>query len=86
MTKATTKKKLAVLGNGFLAGIIVETYNKGLLEEYELTGILGRTKEKTEALAEKGGCRPCSTLEELLEDKPDYVAEAASVKAVQDYV
>ena len=77
--------KLAVLGNGFLAGIIVEAYNKGLLEEYELTGILGRTKEKTEALAEKGGCRPCSTLEELLEDKPDYVAEAASVKAVQDY-
>ena len=85
MTTVTTKKKLAVLGNGFLAGIIVEAYNKGLLEEYELTGILGRTKEKTEALAEKGGCRPCSTLEELLEDKPDYVAEAASVKAVQDY-
>ena len=48
MTKATTKKKLAVLGNGFLAGIIVGAYNKGLLEEYELTGILGRTKEKTE--------------------------------------
>ena len=40
MTKVTTKKKLAVLGNGFLAGIIVETFNKGLLEEYELTGIL----------------------------------------------
>ena len=53
MTTVTTKKKLAVLGNGFLAGIIVEAYNKGLLEEYELTGILGRTKEKTEALAEK---------------------------------
>ena len=46
MTTVTTKKKLAVLGNGFLAGIIVEAYNKGLLEEYELTGILGRTKEK----------------------------------------
>ena len=46
MTKVTTKKKLAVLGNGFLAGIIVEAYNKGLLEEYELTGILGRTKER----------------------------------------
>ena len=77
MTKAITKKKLAVLGNGFLAGIIVEAYNKGLLEEYELTGILGRTKEKTEALAEKGGCRPCSTLEELLEDKPPFSASAS---------
>ena len=35
MTTVTTKKKLAVLGNGFLAGIIVEAYNKGLLEEYD---------------------------------------------------
>lgn len=58
MTKVTTKKKLAVLGNGFLAGIIVEAYNKGLLEEYELTGILGRTKEKTESTGRKGGARP----------------------------
>lgn len=85
MSKVTTKKKLAILGNGFLAGIIVEAYNKGLLDEYELTGVLGRTKEKTEALAEKGGCRPCGTLEELMESKPDYVAEAASVKSIQDY-
>lgn len=53
MTTVTTKKKLAILGNGFLAGIIVEAYNKGLLEEYELTGVLGRTKEKTEALADE---------------------------------
>lgn len=47
MTTVTTKKKLAILGNGFLAGIIVEAYNKGLLEEYELTGILGRTKDRS---------------------------------------
>ncbi len=85
MTKVTEKKKLSILGNGFLAGIVVEAYNKGMLDEYELTGILGRTREKTEALAEKGGCRACSTLEKLMKDRPDYVAEAASVKAVQDY-
>ena len=73
-----TKKKLALLGNGYLSGIVVEAYNMGLLEGYKLTGILGRTKEKTEALAAKAGCRACSTIEELMEDKPDYVAEAAS--------
>ena len=46
MTTVTTKKKLAVLGNGFLAGIIVEAYNKGLLEEYELTGILDGQRKR----------------------------------------
>lgn len=80
-----TKKKLALLGNGYLSGIVVEAYNMGLLEDYKLTGILGRTKEKTEALAAKAGCRACSTIEELMEDKPDYVAEAASVKSIKDY-
>ncbi|MGN0371524.1 MAG: aspartate dehydrogenase domain-containing protein [Enterocloster sp.] len=79
------KKKLAILGNGHLAGIIVDAYINGLLPEYELTGVMGRTEEKTEALAEKGGCRACRTIEELLEAKPDYVAEAASVKAVKDH-
>ena len=80
-----TKKKLALLGNGYLSGIVVEAYNMGLLEGYKLTGILGRTKEKTEALAAKAGCRACSTIKELMEDKPDYVAEAASVKSIKDY-
>lgn len=80
-----TKKKLAVLGNGYLAGIVAEAYNMGLLEGYELTGVLGRTKEKTEALAAKTGCRACTSIEELMETKPDYVAEAASVAAVRAY-
>ena len=79
------KKKLAILGNGFLAGIIVDAWLQGLLEEYELTGILGRTEEKTRKLAKRGGCRACATIEELLEDHPDYVAEVASVQAVRDY-
>ena len=39
-----TKKKLALLGNGYLSGVVVEAYNMGLLEGYKLTGILGRTK------------------------------------------
>jgi aspartate dehydrogenase len=79
------KKKLAIIGNGYLADIIVEAWEKGLLEEYEFTGILGRSQEKTEALAKRAGCRPCFSIEELLEEKPDYVAEAASVQAVKDH-
>lgn len=79
------KKKLAIIGNGYLAGIIADAWLQGLLEEYELTGILGRTREKTEDLAARAGCKACSTIEELLADKPDYVAEAASVQAVRAY-
>ena len=79
------KLKLGILGNGYLAGIIVEASLKGMLDEYELVGVLGRTREKTELLAKKGGCRACGTIDELLALSPDYVAEAASVQSVKDY-
>lgn len=72
------KLKLGILGNGYLADIIVEAGLKGMLDEYELVGVLGRTREKTELLAKKGGCQACGTIDELLALSPDYVAEAAS--------
>ena len=62
------KLKLGILGNGYLADIIVEAGLKGMLDEYELVGVLGRTREKTELLALAH----------------DYVAEAASVQSVKD--
>ena len=77
--------KLAILGNGFLADIIVEAAKKGMLPDYELVGILGRSQEKTKALAKKADCEACFTITELLAQKPDIVAEAASVAAVKDY-
>lgn len=77
--------RLAILGNGFLAGIIVEALKKGMLPDYELVGILGRSEEKTQALGERAGCQACFTIEEFLAQKPDIVAEAASVAAVKDY-
>ena len=39
-------KKLAVIGNGYLAGIIADAWEKGFLEGYRFTGILGRSREK----------------------------------------
>lgn len=78
------KLKLGILGNGYLADIIVEAGLKGMLDEYELVGVLGRTREKTELLAKKGGCQACGTIDELLALSPDYVAEAASVQSVKD--
>ena len=47
------KLKLGILGNGYLTDIIVEAGLKGMLDEYELVGVLGRTREKTELLAKR---------------------------------
>ena len=77
--------RLGILGNGYLAGIIVDACQKGMLEEYELVGVLGRTQDKTRKLADKAGCRAWGSIEELLEERPDYVAEAASVQSVREY-
>lgn len=76
--------RLGILGNGKLAGVVVEAWEKGLLPGYQLVGIVGRTPDKTAALAGRAGCAACATVEELLAQKPDVVAECASVQAVRD--
>lgn len=80
------KKKFAIIGNGYLCGIITDAYNRGYLPEYELIAILGRTKAKTVAAANKGRCRAVFSLDELTDMKPDIVVEAASISAVKEYI
>lgn len=77
------KKRLGILGSGFLGGIIARAWKDGLLPDYELVGIAGRNGEKTAALAGEVGCRACAGLAELIAQGPDIVAEAASVQAVR---
>lgn len=81
------KKRLALLGCGYLNNIVADAYLNGMLEDYEIVGVFGRTEANAQALAEKigGGCAVCKTMEELLALKPDYVAEAASGQAVRAY-
>lgn len=79
------KKRLALLGCGKLSSLVANAYLDGFLPEYELVGVLGRSEERAQALAEKAGCTACKNIEELLALKPDYVAEAASVQAVKTY-
>lgn len=79
-----TKLRLGILGNGYLTEIVAQAWLDGMLEEYELVGIVGRTPDKTAKLAERCGCQACGSVDELLALKPDYVAEAASVQAIRD--
>lgn len=77
-------KRLGILGCGFLGGIVARAWRDGLLGEYELVGITGRSQDKLEALCREVGCPVCGSLAQLLERKCDVIAECASVQAVQE--
>lgn len=79
------KIKLALIGCGYLNEIVANALKDGYLPEYELIGVLGKDSDRVKAFAERHGCKACADIDELLEMKPDFTAEAASVKAVQDY-
>lgn len=83
---------LAMVGCGKLAHIVVDALAKGLLPDYQIIGAFSRTQDKTEQLVEKvkahssDSCTSCTTLEDLLALKPDYIVEAASPAAMQELV
>lgn len=78
------KKRLAIVGCGFLGNIVADACTKGLLDGYELVGVMSRNYEKAEQLAFRAGGRACRDLEELFSLKPEYLVEAASVQTVKD--
>ena len=84
-------KKLAIVGCGKLATIVADAVIGGVLPEYQLLGVLSRSIEKAQRLADKMNqsgssytCTPCSTIEELLALKPDYIVESASPDALKE--
>lgn len=80
------KKKLAIVGCGKLGAIVADAVAKGILNEYELTGLYSRTRTKADALAARMPQVPvvCDSIEELLALKPDFVVEAASPAAMRE--
>lgn len=78
------KKRLAIVGCGFLENIVAKACTKGLLEGYELVGAMSRDYEKAERLTAQAGGTACRDLEELFALKPDYLVETASVQTVKD--
>lgn len=83
------KLRLGIVGCGRLNRIVAQAVADGLLPEYELVGCFSRTYESAEKLAasmaEQGiACKPCQTIEELLAQQPDIVAEAATPAGMRD--
>lgn len=82
-------KKLVIVGCGRLAEIVSDAVVKGILPDYELVGTYSRSKEKAEKIANKmqqngRECVACTTMNELLALKPDYLVEAASPAAMKE--
>ena len=82
-------KKLAIFGGGHLAGIVADAVINGILPEYDLVGIYSRTLSKAEYIAAKmqhhgRACVACTSLEELLALKPDYLVESASPAGMKE--
>lgn len=77
--------KLALIGCGYLNEIVAKALKDGYLPEYKLVAVLGRDDDRARAFAERYDCKACPTIDELMAMKPDFTAEAASVKAVRDY-
>ena len=78
------KLRLCLVGCGYLNGIVAEAWKRGMLPEYEIVGVMGRSQEKAEKMAEDIGCQHCQSQEELLNLHPDYIVEAASVACLKE--
>lgn len=80
-------KNLAIIGCGKLAGVIAKAHRNGLLDGYKLTSLYSRSKDKAEKIAEMAGdsCTICGSWQEIIDSKPDIIAETASPAAMKEF-
>ncbi|MBU2869315.1 aspartate dehydrogenase domain-containing protein [Colwellia sp. E2M01] len=79
------KKKLAIIGCGYLSQTIAMAIKDGTLSGYELVAVLGRNPSRTKQFADYFNCKACTDINALLALKPEFVAEAASAESIIDY-
>lgn len=84
MDEKMKKYKLALIGSGSLGSIIAKVVSQDLSEEYEISGILSGQIENAISLAEEIGSKAYKSLDEIIDDKPDFVIEAASPDVFKD--
>lgn len=77
--------RVAVMGCGKLGGIIARGICDGKVENCHLAGVFSRSMESAGRLAAECGCAACTTLEDLLALKPEYILEAATGEALIEH-
>ncbi len=71
-------KTFVIAGCGFLGGIVVNAYRRGLLPGYQLIGAYSRKEADAAALLKEGEVA-CASTEQLLALHPDFLVETASI-------
>lgn len=86
-----TKKHVAILGCGKLGRIVAKAKVDGLLDDYIITAVYSRTIAKAQELADmlnavqgEGVCKVFSSSVELIDGKPHFIAETASIAAMKE--
>ncbi len=77
-------KKIAIIGCGFLGGIVADALKRGLLPAYTLSGAMSHRRESAEKLCEGTDAATVDSLPALLQLQPDIVVETASVEMARE--
>lgn len=77
------KKTFAIVGCGFLGGIVADAYAMNLLPEYELIAAHSYDTVDAVRVSQKTDCAVVSEIDTLIALKPDYIVETASVEWVR---
>lgn len=83
--RPSTRMRIALLGAGTIARLVLEHVREGSLPDIEVAAIAGRTSRGA-ALAAQFGCAFTTNPHELLARKPTVVLEAASHEAVRAHL
>ena len=79
--------RVALLGGGTIARLVLETVRRGELPGTEIVAVFGRgASSRGAALAREFGVRYVADRPAVLESRPDVVVEAASHEAVREHL
>lgn len=79
--------RIGIIGGGVIARLVLDEIRQGSLGEFEVAGVFGRSNaSRGKSLADAFGVPFVTTLDDLLDCRPEVVVEAASHDAVRQYV
>lgn len=78
------KKKISIIGSGSLGSIVGKAIKSELASDYELLGVLSGNIVNALKLAKDLDCKAYENLQDMIDDRPDYIVEAASPNLIKD--
>lgn len=78
-------KTFAIAGCGHLGKIIHKAYTNGLLKDYKLIATYSLYKEDAEELVKGTEAKALSSMDEVIDLKPDYIIETAAIALLKDF-